>query len=90
VNSKRLADLDPLDLEIVEKALDGAWTTVKDAWTSVKEKTVLAELDSDEELEAFLRRELMEIACFHGVSDPETLRDILLSELPRRRTHRLE
>jgi len=38
--------------------------------------------DSDEELEAALRRELIEIARFNGVSDPETLRDILLASLP--------
>ena len=35
------------------------------------------EFDSDEGLEAILRRELIDIACFNGVSDPETLRDIV-------------
>jgi hypothetical protein len=35
------------------------------------------EFDSDEGLEALLRRELIDIACFNGVSDPETLRDIV-------------
>ena len=30
-----------------------------------------------------LRRELIEIARFNGVSDPETLRDILLARLPQ-------
>jgi hypothetical protein len=30
--------------------------------------------DSDEDLEAILRRELIEIAYFNGVSDPENLR----------------
>ena len=34
--------------------------------------------DRDEELEAELRRELVEIARVNGVSDPETLKDILL------------
>ena len=36
----------------------------------------------DEELEAALRRELVEIARFNGVSEPETLRDILLATMP--------
>ena len=35
-------------------------------------------LDSDEALEASLRRELVEIARCNGVTDPDTLRDILL------------
>ena len=39
------------------------------------------EFDSDEGLEAILRRELIEIAHFNGVSDPETLRDMVLSSL---------
>ena len=63
--------LDPLDLEILERALDGALVTLK-------ENEARADLDSDEALEATLRRELVEIARFHGVNDPETLRDILL------------
>lgn len=77
MTSKLLHDLDPLDLEILERAFDGAWT-------AVREKTALVELDSDEDLEAVLRRELIEIACFNGVSDPETLRDILVSDLSDR------
>ena len=40
------------------------------------------EFDSDEGLEATLRRELIEIAYCNGVSDPETLRDMVLSRLP--------
>jgi len=47
-----------------------------------KETTFAFDFDSDEGLEAILRRELIEIACFNGVSDPETLRDILLARLP--------
>jgi hypothetical protein len=41
----------------------------------------ISELDIDEELEADLRRELIEIALNNGVSDPETPRDVLLSTL---------
>jgi len=67
-------DLDPLDLEILERAFDGAWV-------AVKENNALAHLDSDEELEAALRRELIEIARFNGVSDAETLRDVLLAAI---------
>jgi hypothetical protein len=64
-------ELDPLDLEILEKAFNAAWS-------AVKENDPPIDFDSDEGLEAILRGELVEIARFHGVSDPETLRDILL------------
>ena len=37
------------------------------------------QLDSDEEFETNLRRELIEIALVNGVSDVETLRDILIA-----------
>ncbi len=66
--------LDPLDREILEKAFDATWDAVKG--------NDLPDFDSDEGLEAILRRELIEIACFNGVSDPETLREILLTRLP--------
>ena len=64
----------PLDLEILERALDGALATLK-------EDEAPADLHSDEALEAELRQELIEIARLHGVNDPETLRDILLVAL---------
>lgn len=66
--------LDPLDLEILERALDGALA-------SLKEHEARVDLDSDDELEATLRRKLIEIARLNGVNDPETLRDILLAAL---------
>ena len=65
---------DPLDLEILERAFDATWSALKD-------NVPLAGFDSNEGLEAILRRELIEIACFNGVSDPETLRDVLLTRL---------
>ena len=67
--------LDPLDLEILERAFDATWAAVRGTDRPV-------EFDSDEGLEAILRRELIEIAYFNGVSDPETLRDMVLSRLP--------
>ena len=67
--------LDPLDREILEKAFDATWD-------AVIENNLPVDLDSDEAFEAILRRELIEIACFNGVSGPETLRDILLTCLP--------
>ncbi len=67
---------DPLDLEILEKAFDATWDAVEG-------NDLVVDFDSDEALEAILRRELIEIACFNGVSDPETLRDILLTRLPQ-------
>jgi hypothetical protein len=66
---------DPLDREILEKAFDATWN-------AVKENNLSVDFDSDEALEALLRRELIEIASFNGVSDPETLRDTLLTRLP--------
>jgi len=64
---------DPLDREILERAFDATWSAVKDQGVDI---------DSDEGLEAILRRELIEIARLNGVSDLETLRDILLARLP--------
>jgi len=48
----------------------------------VKGHDLSIDFASDESLEANLRRELIEIASFDGVSDPETLRDLLLTRLP--------
>jgi hypothetical protein len=67
-------DLDPLDLEILERAFEGAWN-------ALKENGALVDPDSDEALEAALRRELIQIALLNGVSDAETLRDVLLAAL---------
>jgi hypothetical protein len=54
-----------------------------DASPSIKDNVPPADFASDEGLKAILRRELIEIAFFHGVSDPETLRDVLLARLPQ-------
>jgi len=67
--------LDPLDREILERAFQATLPAVQRNDSPV-------DFDSDEGLEAILRRELIEIACFNGVSDPETLRDILQARLP--------
>lgn len=71
MDSKLRNVFDPLDLEILERAFDGALALLKGDQT-------LSDLDSDEALEAILRRELIEIAHSNGVHDAETLRDILL------------
>jgi hypothetical protein len=63
-------DLDPLDLEILERAFASTWEAVKQANT-------LNKLDSDQKLEAALRRELLELVRFSGVNDPEALRDLI-------------
>jgi len=60
----------------LERAFDATLSAVKD-------NVAPAPFDSDEALAAILQRELIEIACFHGVSDPETLRDVLLARLPQ-------
>jgi hypothetical protein len=41
------------------------------------------DFDSDEDLEAALRRELIEIARLNGLTEPEVLRDILLDNSSR-------
>jgi hypothetical protein len=68
-------EFDPLDLEIFERALDLTCGAIKASCQPIN-------FDSDEGLEALLRRELIEIASLNGISDPETLRDILLARLP--------
>jgi hypothetical protein len=72
--SKLRRDLDPLDLEILERALESAVVALKEGDT-------FNDLDSDEALEASLRSELAEIARSNGVSDADTLRDVLLAAL---------
>ena len=59
-----------MDRAFLEVAFESAWVTVKEA------NRLYAELDSDEGLEATLRRELVEIALSNGIRDVETLRDI--------------
>jgi hypothetical protein len=76
MTSRLRGRFDPLDLEILEKALDLALAALKGDAAGT-------DLDSDEALEATLRRELIEIARFNGVNDPETLRDVLLAALPK-------
>jgi hypothetical protein len=71
--------LDPLDREILERAFDATWEAIKGSHQHF-------DADSDEELEAEVRRELVEIARVNGVSDPETLKDILLASMPAPRS----
>jgi hypothetical protein len=58
--------LDPLDREILERTFDATLAAVTGDESPV-------DFDSDEALEAILRCELIEIAYFNGVSDPENL-----------------
>jgi hypothetical protein len=71
----KLRELDPLDRELVERALESAWAAFKGHASS--------EFDSYETLEANLRRELIEIALTNGANDAETLRDILVGATRR-------
>ena len=68
-------ELDPLDNEILERALEVTWDAIK----STRQHF---EAESDEELEVALRRELIEIARLNGASDPDTLKEILLANMP--------
>ena len=65
--------LDPLDREILERAFDATWEAIKGG---------RFDADNDEELEAEVRRKLIEIVRINGVTDPETLKDILLASMP--------
>jgi hypothetical protein len=69
--------LDPLDREILERTFDAALATVK--------SDLSVEFGKNKDLEALLRRELIEIACVTGVSDPEKLQELLLARLPSMR-----
>jgi hypothetical protein len=71
-----MAPLDPLDREILERALEAAWAAAKESGS--------VNLDSDEGLEAMLRTELAEIARSFGLNDSETLREVALERLPRK------
>ena len=71
--SKLRRDLDPLDKELLERTLESAGSAVKQNSSQV-------DLDSDEQLEAELRRELIEIARSYGASGAETLYDVLLAK----------
>jgi hypothetical protein len=64
-------DLDPLDLEVLERALASTPEVIKSGLES-------AELESDEELELALRRELAEMIRASGESDPDALLDMLM------------
>jgi hypothetical protein len=66
---------DPLDRELLERALEAASA-------EVKKQFALDELEGDEQLEAALRRELVEIARSNGMADSDLLRDIALAPLP--------
>jgi len=68
-------ELDPLDVEILHRAFEATWAAIKASGQSF-------DFESDEALEAALRRELIEIARFYSVSDPETLEDILFATMP--------
>jgi hypothetical protein len=57
-------------------------------WEAIKGTGQHFDADSDEELEAEVRRELVEIARANGVIDPETLKDILLASMAPSRAPR--
>jgi len=61
--SKLKYSLDQLDREVLDRAFDKAWTAVH------AKANALIESGSDEELEALLRRELMEITSFNGLDE---------------------
>ena len=76
--SKWRVDLDPLDLEILERALEGALATMK-------EKGVIDDLEGEMDLEAALSGEIIEIArpeIVHRWPSPGTRRTIVQIRWP--------
>jgi hypothetical protein len=68
-------EFDPLDREILERAFDATLQVVQGNRPSI------VNFGGDDGLKTIIRRELIEIAHSNGLSDPETLRDILLTRL---------
>jgi hypothetical protein len=69
--SKSPFPLDPLDRELLERALDGVGAKVDRAGS---------ETESCADKDAMLRAELIEIALIHGLNDSEALHRILTDE----------
>jgi hypothetical protein len=68
-------EFDPLDREILERAFDVAWATVKQT------DRLVTGFDNDDKLTAVLRSNLIEIAQTKRFSDAEALLDVLLDRL---------
>jgi hypothetical protein len=68
-------EFDPLDREILERAFDVAWATVKET------ERLAPCFDNDNNLTAVLRSNLIEIAQMKRFSDAEALLDVLLDRL---------
>jgi hypothetical protein len=64
-------ELDPLDLEMIERAVEGISEVVETCRAQV-------DLESDKGLEVALRRELAEMVRASGVGDVEVLLDLLI------------
>jgi hypothetical protein len=74
-------DLDPFDRELIERAFESAWA-------AIKRSEVISDYESDQELEAALRVELIDLARNNGLNDAETLRDLVLTTLCPERVKR--
>jgi hypothetical protein len=68
-------EFDPLDREILERAFDIAWATVKES------ERLVAGFDNEDNLAAALRSNLIVIAQTNSFNDAEELRDNLLDRL---------
>jgi len=71
--SKLRRDLDPLDNEFLERALESAGSAVKQNSSHI-------DLESDQQLESELRRELFEIARSYSASAETLRREVLLAK----------
>lgn len=73
-----VCEFDPLDVEILERALEGTLDAMRDQEKRSRE--------DDAALEVALRYDLIEIARWLGADDPESLCDMLLARHCQRRT----
>jgi hypothetical protein len=72
MTNQSLRDLDPLDLEMIERAFDGVWA-------AIKQKGTILETETEKSLKTMLRRELVKIARLDDASDADALCDIALA-----------
>jgi hypothetical protein len=65
---------DPVDLEIIERAYEGAWAMIAT-------REPCRDTSKDEERKKALRRRTFALVCY-GISDVETLRNKILASMP--------
>jgi hypothetical protein len=75
-DSTQNATSDPTDLVILDQAFEAAWAVIQ-------AHDPFRDLDKDEQLQLALRQKLFALASL-GQRDPETLRNLVLADMPLR------